>query len=354
MLGARHGHAAAMSRANLSLAVLFAIFALSCWLVPHALLIGFAGALVGVGLRSLAAPVATHTPLGGGWAVLLVAALLAVLLGLGGWAAAGPLTEQARAFADQLPATLDGLRQRLSDYPWAQSLLGQLDPGRVASSIGDAASYAAVGLGGALGALGDVVLILLLGLYLASAPSTYRRGFAALLAPALRPAGMHALDTAGGVLRGWLKGALISMVFDGLITFAGLWLLGVPLAPLLAAITALLGFIPYVGPVLAAIPAALVVLGHDPSLLPWAMAVYVTAQMLEGNVVTPLVQKQTADLAPALLLMAQTGMGLVAGLLGIALAAPLAAMLVAVVQATYVERTLETGGTLDGPGVGRA
>ena len=330
-----------MTRSTLSITVLLVAAALLCWFVPQALLVGFAGALMGIGLRALAAPLAVHTRLGSGWAVLVVAALLAAVLALGAWAAAGPLTQQARSFADSLPATLRALRDRLSDYPWAQSLVSSVDPEKVLPSAGEAASYAMLGLSGTIGAVGNLVLAVLLALYFASAPSTYRRGFTALLAPELRPRGMETLHAVGHALKGWLQGALISMLFSGLMTFTGLWLLGVPLPGLLGAITALFGFIPYIGPLLSAIPAALVVVGHDPSLLPWAMAVYFATQVLEGNLVTPMVQKQTSDLAPALLLMAQTVMGLLSGLLGVALAAPIAVAIVAGVRTAYVEGRLE-------------
>ncbi|UFN47449.1 AI-2E family transporter [Roseomonas sp. OT10] len=330
-----------MSRHTLSLVVLLVVVALAVWFVPHALLIGFAGALIAVGLRALAAPLVLHTPLTGGWAVLVVAAAIAVLFSLGIWVAADPLTEQARQFAASLPETLRGLQQRLVDYPWAQAAFERLNPEQMLPSAGDAANMAASGLTGTFGVLGDLVLVLLLALYLASEPSQYRRGFTALLAPDLRPRAMYVLDMAGVTLRGWLVGALCAMAFTGTITWLGLWLLGVPLAPLLGAISALLGFIPYIGPVIAAVPAALVTLGHDPSLLPWALGVYFLGQTIEGNVLTPMVQRRTADLSPALLLMAQTVMGLLSGMLGIALAAPLAAVAVTVVKTAYVEGKLE-------------
>lgn len=332
-----------MSRHTLSLTVLGAAFALILWFVPHALLIAFAGVLVAVGLRALAAPLVLHTPLSGGWAVLAVAAGIAALLALGAWFALDPLTAQAREFAASLPGTLQSLQERLADYPWAQSALQRMNPQQFVPSAEDAATMAASGLTGTFGVLGDTVLVILLALYLASEPSQYRRGFVALLSPDLRPQAMKVLDLTGATLRGWLLGALCAMAFTGTITWLGMWLLGVPLAPLLGAISALFGFIPYIGPLLAAVPAALVTLGHEPSLLPWTLGVYFLGQTIEGNILTPMVQRRTADLSPALLLMAQTVMGLLSGMLGVALAAPLAAAAVTIVKSAYVDGKLENG-----------
>lgn len=331
-----------MTRSTLSLTVLLIAFALMCWLVPNALLIGFAGAILAVGLRALAGPIVVKTGLGGGWAVLLVAVLIVLVLGLGIWASITPLSAQVQLFAQSAPQALRSLQDYLSDFPWIQQQIEHFQPERVISAVGDqAAGMAAMGISGTLGGLANIVLIVLLALYLASEPSLYRRGFAALLSPDLRPDGMHVLDAAGGALRGWLLGALCAMVFNGVLIWLGLWALGVPLSPLLGAIAGLTSFVPYIGAIAAALPAALMALGKDPSLVPWALGVYFVVQMLEGNVLTPMVQKQTADLPPALLLLSQTVMGTVAGLLGVVLAAPILAVAMTVVQASYIKLRLE-------------
>ncbi|MFC0408105.1 AI-2E family transporter [Roseomonas elaeocarpi] len=333
-----------MTRSTLSITVLLVAFVLLCWLVPNALLIAFAGALLAVALRALAAPIVVKTGLSGGWAVLVVALLIVVVFGLGIWAAIGPLTEQAQAFAQQVPQALRSLQDSLSNYPWIQGQINKFQPEQLMSSVGEsAAGVAASGIFGTVGAIGNVVLMVLLALYLAAEPSLYRRGSIAFLSPDLRARGMHVLDAAGASLRGWLLGALCAMVFNGVLIWLGLWALGVPLSGLLGAIAAVTSFVPYIGAISAAVPAALMALGKEPSLVPWALGVYFLVQMLEGNVLTPLVQKRTTDLPPALLLISQTVMGTVAGILGVVLAAPLTAVAMTVIRMTYIEERLEGG-----------
>jgi predicted PurR-regulated permease PerM len=59
----------------------------------------------------------------------------------------------------------------------------------------------------------------------------------------------------------------------------------------------------------------------------YCIGVYVVVQGIDGNVIVPLVAKRAADLAPALVLAMQLMMGALFGILGLALADPLLAMI---------------------------
>lgn len=310
---------------------------------PDVPLLAFAGVLLAVALRLPAEWVAAQTGLGRRAAVLALAAGLAGLLGFLAWLAAAPLAEQAAALARRLPESLAALRGRIEALPVGGAwLAARLDPQTLLGQ-GDAAatvrSAAAAAAGGTLGVLGNAVLVLLAGIYMAVRPRDYLGGLRALLAPRLEAPARAAFAECRQVLRGWLLGQGFAMAVSGLLTWLGLTLLGVPLAGALAAITAVLGFIPYLGPVIAAVPAMLLALAAtDQPLLPlWVAALYIGVQSVEGNVLTPLVQARAADLPPALLLLAQALMGALFGLLGVALAAPAAAVALVLVRRGYVE-----------------
>jgi predicted PurR-regulated permease PerM len=138
-------------------------------------------------------------------------------------------------------------------------------------------------------------------------------------------------------LRGWLLGQGFAMVFTGTLITLGLTLLGVPLAGVLGAIAAVLNFVPYLGPLIAAVPAMLLAMTQQPTLALWVALLFLAVQSVEGNVLTPMVQARTADLPPVLLLLTQVLMGALFGLLGVALAAPLAAVGQVLVRRAYVE-----------------
>lgn len=351
-----------MSRSLISALILLAALLVLFALAPGVLLVIFAGALLAVGLRGLACPLAARLGIGEGWGVAIVALLVVALFALVFWLAADALAAQADSFRQELPGLVDRLRERLSQYGWGRWALEQVDPQRFVSggevsgqAASQAATYAVSGLGGLLGGLGDVVLILLLGLYLASDPGTYRGAALALVAPAGRPRMLELMDEAGRVLRGWLGGQLFAMAVTGIFIGTGLWALGVPLAGLLAIIAALFGFIPYIGPVISVVPAILVALGQDPSLVPWVIGLFVLSQNVEGNLLTPMVQSRTSDLPPAYLLGAQALMGTGFGLIGIVLAAPFAALIMVAVKVGYVEGWVEAEdrGRLLGPDGGK-
>ncbi|RVT92283.1 AI-2E family transporter [Rhodovarius crocodyli] len=333
-----------MSRTLISVLILLAVLLVVFTLASGVVLVVFAGALLAVGIRGLACPLAHRLGIGEGWGVALVSVLALLIMGLVFWLAADALTAQANSFRQELPGLMDSVRRSLSQYSWGQWVIQQVDPRRLIpddAAAGQVASIAVTSLGGVLGGLGDVVLIVLLGLYLASDPGTYRRAALRLVSPAARPRMLELMDEAGRVLRGWLGGQMFAMAVTGVFIGSGLWALGVPLAGLLAVIAAIFGFIPYIGPIISVVPAILVALGQDPSLVPWVIGLFVLSQNIEGNILTPMVQSRTADLSPAYLLGAQALMGSGFGLIGVVLAAPLAALVMVAVKVGYVEGWVE-------------
>jgi predicted PurR-regulated permease PerM len=105
------------------------------------------------------------------------------------------------------------------------------------------------------------------------------------------------------------------MIAVTILTFAGLWALGVPAALGLALIAGLLDFIPFVGPIIAAVPAILLAFLQGPTVALWTLALYLLVQQLQGNLLQPLVQRYAVDVPPAVLLFAVAALTLETGLL---------------------------------------
>jgi predicted PurR-regulated permease PerM len=131
------------------------------------------------------------------------------------------------------------------------------------------------------------------------------------------------------------------MTLIGVLTYAGLALIGYPLALPLALVAGGLAFVPNIGPVLTYVPIALAGLGEGAGTALSGMAVYAVAQTFESYVITPLIQKRMVSLPPALILVAQVVGGLLFGLWGVALATPITAVLRLWVERYYVGRGLE-------------
>lgn len=330
-----------MRHDSATLIILLAVVALIAWFAPDVVLIVFAGCLLAVALRAPGVPLARRLGIAEHWGVMIVALVALVALGLLVWFGFATLADQAREFSRAVPRVLERAGTLLEGLPGGDWLKGQAQPEAVQPSARAAANFALAGVSGTLGALGNALLVLLLGLYIGSNPTLYRRGALALLSPGLRPRGEATLNAMAHSLRGWLLGQMFGMAFTGVFTFLGLWALGVPLAALLAILTAIFGFMPYIGPVIGAVPAVLIAASHDTSLVPWVIALFFASQNIEGNFLTPMVQKQSSDVPPALLLGAQALFGTGLGFLGILLAAPIAAAGMAALRVSYVEGWVE-------------
>jgi predicted PurR-regulated permease PerM len=99
-------------------------------------------------------------------------------------------------------------------------------------------------------------------LLFAISPDTYLKGLVRLVPPESRTRTTEVLHSIGTALKAWLLAKIVAMLAVGVLTAAGLWLLGIELALSLAILAAFLTFIPNIGPILALVPAALLAMMH--------------------------------------------------------------------------------------------
>lgn len=180
---------------------------------------------------------------------------------------------------------------------------------------------------GLLGATTTLFLILVLGIYFAIDPAPYQRGLGWLLPRESRPYFQDMFTAMGHTMRRLLFGRLIGMSVEGLTIGIALQLGGVPMASLLGLIAGMLAFLPNIGAPISGLLMVLVGFSGGPSMGLYCIAVYVVVQGIDGNIIVPMVAKKTADLAPALVLGMQLVMGALFGIIGLALADPMLAML---------------------------
>ena len=141
----------------------------------------------------------------------------------------------------------------------------------------------------------------------------------------------------GRMLRSWLLGQLVRSAIVAAILWLTLHLLGVPGAALLGLQAGVANFVPYLGPLIAALPIALATMPLGLSTLAWVMAIYFLIQTIEGFVIAPLIQKGAVNVPPAWTLFAIVLLGAMFGIMGVALAAPLLAVGRLAVLRFYVE-----------------
>jgi predicted PurR-regulated permease PerM len=310
----------------------------AAWLARDVLLLAFAGILLAILIRTPAAWLAGR--LGGPAALWVAGVVVGALALLGGafWLQGDAIGEQVQELRTRLPATLDRLEADLRGRPWGRLLLDRVPAAEeLVPDSGGVVERATGVLASTLAFLTNAALVLFLGLVLAFSPGPYVRGLLRLVPPARRARAAEILSQLASVLRWWLLGRLLSMGTIGVLTLLGLALLGIPLALALALIAALLSFIPNIGPISSAVPAVLLgfVEGLRTALL--VTGLYLGVQFIESWVLDPVIDRKMVYLPPGLVVLAQVGMYLVGGLLGVALATPLVAAAVVLVRTLYVE-----------------
>jgi predicted PurR-regulated permease PerM len=133
--------------------------------------------------------------------------------------------------------------------------------------------------------------------------------------------------TLGSFVRSQAAVGLLDAVFIGI----GLWILGVPLVIPLAVLTFVSAFVPIIGALFAGFVAVLIALvsnGWKEALI--VLAIIIAVQQLEGNVFQPMLQSRGLNLHAAVILLAVTLGGSLAGIVGSLLAVPVAAFVAVV------------------------
>jgi predicted PurR-regulated permease PerM len=330
---------------RLVISLLVVGIALLLWQLRGLLILVFGSVLVSVVLTVMATPIASWLRIPYWIALLMAVAMLLAFFGTAFWLFGAQVAMQAGALQDRIPAAWEAAQEQLHAWGLGELLnqwLAQIRAGGgVVANMGGIAT--SVG-----SAVADTLLVIVGGVYLAARPDLYRGGVMKLIPEKGRPLAGKALDDSGRALRLWLLGRLVSMTVVGTLTGIGLWLIGVPAPLTLGLLAGILEFIPFLGPVLSAVPAVLLALAISPELALWTALLYLGIQQFEGNILEPLVQQRAVELPPVLLLFALVAGGLLFGIVGILFAAPLTVVLYVMVKRLYVRETLHTKTSLPG------
>ena len=315
------------------------------WQMASSLLIVFAGVLFAALLDAAARALAPIIPLGRAWRLTLVLVLLGAILGFGLVWGAGKLPEQTRLLLQVMDSQLDILREHMLSY--GVDLLGP-EWGRdfaqwLLSDQSRFFSHAHFVLGGASSLLTGTLVIVFLGILFAFDPAGNRERLVMLVKPSYRARTREVLDEMGSVLRLWFVGQLIRIVLMTVCVWFALYWIGLPGPFVLGLQAGLSNFIPYLGPIVAGVPIALVAMPHGVSLLISAVVVYTIIQSIEGYVIGPLILRQAVETPPAITLVAIVLLGALFGVMGIALAMPLVAVGRVAIIRFYVEDYLGDG-----------
>lgn len=327
-----------------SIISLFVVLFLLLAYAPDALILTFAAVWFGCVLHFAALAVTRWTGLSDRWSLALVVSVLILLIVgffvLLGWQLAGRIDE----LASNLSKAAESVVKQVQDqFPQVQGLMRRVSPEKAAQAVLGGQSSTTVGslLATPFGFVVNVLYIFFTGLYLAAAPRMYRDGLVALLPVGHREKFRHVCNEAGEALWGWTLARIASMTIVGVMSWIGLALLGIPMAALLSVLTALLVFIPNIGPILSLLPPMLLAVSKGPYMPLYVVLLYTGIQLVESYLITPIIHEHEDNLPAALVIAVQLLFGILFGLLGVAFAMPIALVAMLFIQRFYVERGLE-------------
>ncbi len=321
------------------------IVALAVAYAINIFLLLFAGLLFATFLSGLSHTLAGRTRLS--YRAALPIVTVALLLLIGGTAAylAPQFVTQVSELADELAGASEYLYEQIRQSPLASALPDRMhEPSAWLPSNEEAMATIGGIFSTTAGAFTSVAVILFVGLYGAADPTLYQRGLIALVPPSRRERAREVLAETADTLWWWIMGRLSSMAIIGLLVTIGLWVMGIPVPVALGVLAALLCFIPNIGPLVALIPPTLLALQQGPWLALAVAIFYVVVQLIESYVITPLIQQRSVSLPPAVTLGSQMLLGVFTGILGVALATPLAAVALLLARELYVHDVLEREG----------
>ena len=260
------------------------------WRTSSSLLIIFAGILLASFLDSCARALSRVLPIGHIWRLSLVILILTGLMVVGAMWGARKIPEQASLLIRVMDTQLEVLQQRtLAVGVDLFGPEGSRDLSRWFPDHDKLFGHAQTAFGTTASVLANTLVVVFLGLLFSLHPRAYRDGLVLLVRPSSRQRAVAVLDEMGSVLRSWLVGQLIRIVLMGACVWLALYLLGMPGAFLLGVQAGASNFVPYLGPIVAGIPVALVAMPLGLSKLIWAIGIYTAIQSIEGYVIGPLI-----------------------------------------------------------------
>jgi predicted PurR-regulated permease PerM len=317
------------------------VVGLLTWELRWVLLVLFGAVVLAVALDVPITLLRRLLPLNRPAALIVVLVSLVLLGGVLGQLLLPELLEQIEQLTTLLPALALRLSSLARQVDWLPDLEQQL------MALGTWERLQPLGgqllglAGGAANTTIQMLLMALLAILLALDPRSHQKVIVSLTPSFWRPQMQHLLGESRQALGGWLAGMTLSAVSVFLLTWAGLALLGVPLALLSALVCGLLTFVPTIGPTAATLLPLAVGLLVSPTKMLQVLVLRLILQNAEAFLLTPVLLRRTVNLLPTVALTAQLCLGALLGLPGVLLALPLVVVLQVLFEEVLVKEVMD-------------
>jgi predicted PurR-regulated permease PerM len=269
--------------------------------------------------------------------VLTVLGCFVVALWLASVAVIPVIQEQAEQFISDFPALLDEAQGLVASLGGTdlRSLLERgeetLSSNVTLSSVLDVGRSITEGV--SLGLVAFIVTV-----YLVVHPTMLVDGFVSLFPAGQRERVRDVLGKMYQAVQKWFLGQLSAMVIIGVLTTIALYIIGIPYAFFIGALSGILAFIPLVGTFISLIPQVILALAVDPVLVVWVVLSSIIIHQVEAHVIHPVVMSRAVTLHPVVVISAILIMGTLFSVIGLLLAVPLVAALSVLVRELWISQ----------------
>lgn len=199
-----------------------------------------------------------------------------------------------------------------------------------------------------LGGFASFIFILVISIYLNAREKGVKKFLLNLIPFEHHIYALNLIEQIQKKMGNWVWGTLIACFSVGLFIYLGLLALGVKYALVLGVLAGILNLIPYIGPVISTIPAVFLAAIQNPILVLWVIVLYLVANLiLEDVLIRPLIMKKAMGIDPLLIIFAVLAGGKIAGIAGIILAIPSAAIIGILIQEYTKNKIKELGAEIE-------
>jgi len=257
-----------------------------------------------------------------------------------------PIIEQVRELSTSFPAILEKMTSSFSAFRNYTSQHGIFDNvkntlGGISSNLEQAAGGVFSTLAGVFGSIFSFFLVLVITFYMVVEENATRKIVWSVVPARHQPYVMQLMTRMQRKIGLWLRGQLILSLIIFSLTFLGLKILGVKYALVLALIAGLTEFVPYLGPILAAIPAIFLAFIQAPMLALFVAVLYYIIQLVENNIIVPKLMQKVVGLNPVVSIAVLLIGFKIAGIMGAVLSIPVATAVSVFIRDIFEKRVAE-------------
>lgn len=269
--------------------------------------------------------------------VLMLYLVIFTLIGITIYLIIPPIVNEVSDLSDNFPRYMDKVSSGISmlrEYSIRHGLLEDVknNLGTVSSNLQGAVGGIFSTVSGIFGGIFSFFLVLVITFYMIVEENAIKKLVWSIAPVQHQPYVMQLINRMQRKMGLWLRGQLVLSLVIFVLTYVGLSLLGVRYALVLALVAGMTEFIPYLGPMLGAIPAVFLSLLQEPIMAVFVIILYMIVQWVENNILVPKVMQKAVGLNP-IISIAVLLMGFkIAGVVGAILAIPVATAVSVFVQ----------------------